>query len=398
MKKLFFIVLAINSIFVTAQTTGRSVFFDNAKYALHKKEKQKLDSIAAALKENAQYSIQLFGNTDSVGSNAYNQQLSENRVNAVKDYLVKKGVDTKLVRIAAYGETKPRFPNAEDARYKNRRVDVLVSIPSKPVVVAKADTVPPAPVKKFENDTVVNVGDIIFQVQNGTFYPNKISDYNFEASLISNTDEMSQNKMTTMTVDGEVLISQRVVCANAVPNRTSVKRPENLQKPVTIKLPVNGGGLCSPNSIYTWNTVKGADGKIRWVSARVHVRTEKVNGRDYYVCTTNSLGCINLDCKTKTKKVLVKSKKYTIRDIAIVYPRTNSICDSKKLSEKLYRVKFISGSNETPLVNITAMDASGAEHTISRMPLSKLKYRWLGRKYVIRKKDYPVEFIGAVSR
>jgi OOP family OmpA-OmpF porin len=71
--------------------------------------------------------IEVVGHTDDVGDDAYNQELSEQRAAAVRDYLVETGVDaSKIVTIGA-GENSPVASNTTDeGRAENRRVDVLV--------------------------------------------------------------------------------------------------------------------------------------------------------------------------------------------------------------------------------------------------------------------------------
>lgn len=69
--------------------------------------------------------INVSGHTDWVGSEGYNQALSERRANTVKAYLVKKGVDASRIRTFAYGESQPVADNATDeGRAKNRRAEV----------------------------------------------------------------------------------------------------------------------------------------------------------------------------------------------------------------------------------------------------------------------------------
>ena len=67
------------------------------------------------------------GNTDSVGGEAYNQKLSERRAEAVKDVLVKSGIEGDRLSTVGYGETRPIAPNdTEEGRAKNRRVSIDV--------------------------------------------------------------------------------------------------------------------------------------------------------------------------------------------------------------------------------------------------------------------------------
>lgn len=67
------------------------------------------------------------GSTDSIGTEKYNQALSERRANSAKDYIVKKGVDPSRISAQGFGETKPIADNKTAAgRAKNRRVEIKV--------------------------------------------------------------------------------------------------------------------------------------------------------------------------------------------------------------------------------------------------------------------------------
>ncbi len=69
--------------------------------------------------------VQIDGHTDSIGTDAYNQKLSERRANAVKDYLINKvGIEASRLKSVGYGESRPAFPNdTAENRAKNRRVE-----------------------------------------------------------------------------------------------------------------------------------------------------------------------------------------------------------------------------------------------------------------------------------
>jgi OOP family OmpA-OmpF porin len=69
--------------------------------------------------------VDVSGHTDWIGTDAYNQALSERRANSVKQYLLRKGVDSKRINTYAYGETKPVASNESDeGRAQNRRAEV----------------------------------------------------------------------------------------------------------------------------------------------------------------------------------------------------------------------------------------------------------------------------------
>lgn len=104
-----------------------NVLFDFDKTAVKPDGTKILDRLIVFLKENSDKKVDLEGHTDSVGTDQYNQNLSERRTASVKDYLTKRGVDTSRITTKGFGESKPIADNktAED-RAKNRRVEIKV--------------------------------------------------------------------------------------------------------------------------------------------------------------------------------------------------------------------------------------------------------------------------------
>jgi outer membrane protein OmpA-like peptidoglycan-associated protein len=86
-----------------------------------------LDNVASTLTQYNQTVIEVAGHTDNVGSDAYNQQLSVQRANAVAAYLGGKGVIQQRMMIVGAGETHPVASNDTDAgRAQNRRVEITI--------------------------------------------------------------------------------------------------------------------------------------------------------------------------------------------------------------------------------------------------------------------------------
>ncbi|WP_417883891.1 OmpA family protein [Vibrio rumoiensis] len=92
------------------------------------------------LEDNPKATLTIESHTDNVGSDTYNQQLSQRRGDALKDYFVSKGVDANRVTVKAYGESKPLVPNTSaENRATNRRV-VLFSPPFEKQEVVNKET------------------------------------------------------------------------------------------------------------------------------------------------------------------------------------------------------------------------------------------------------------------
>lgn len=108
-------------------TFAADTFFDFDKATLKPDGKAKLDDLASKLQGMNLEVVIAVGHTDSVGADAYNQKLSIRRAEAVKGYLVSKGIDTSRVYTEGKGEKQPIADNKTAAgRAKNRRVEIEV--------------------------------------------------------------------------------------------------------------------------------------------------------------------------------------------------------------------------------------------------------------------------------
>ena len=108
-------------------TFAADAFFDFDKSVLKAEGKAKLDDLASKMGGINLEVIIAVGHTDSVGSDVYNQKLSVKRSEAVKAYLVSKGVEKNRVYTEGKGEKQPVADNkTSDGRSKNRRVEIEV--------------------------------------------------------------------------------------------------------------------------------------------------------------------------------------------------------------------------------------------------------------------------------
>jgi OOP family OmpA-OmpF porin len=108
-------------------TFAADTFFDFDKAVLKPEGKAKLDDLTSKIKNITLEVIIAVGHTDSVGSDAYNQKLSLRRAEAVKAYMVSKGIEANRVYTEGKGEKQPVADNkTTEGRAKNRRVEIEV--------------------------------------------------------------------------------------------------------------------------------------------------------------------------------------------------------------------------------------------------------------------------------
>jgi outer membrane protein OmpA-like peptidoglycan-associated protein len=107
---------------------ANNIYFATGKWVLLSKSFKGLDEVVKILNETPQLKLDIDGHTDNIGSEASNLKLSENRANAVKNYLVKKGVDASRLIVTGHGESEPIADNKTAAgRQQNRRVELKLS-------------------------------------------------------------------------------------------------------------------------------------------------------------------------------------------------------------------------------------------------------------------------------
>ena len=107
------------------QFAARGINFETGKTTLTTSSYPMLDEVVSILNEYVDYNLKMGGHTDAVGKDASNLVLSQGRVDAVKAYLISKGVSDTRVVATGYGKTRPIAPNTTAAgKAKNRRVEL----------------------------------------------------------------------------------------------------------------------------------------------------------------------------------------------------------------------------------------------------------------------------------
>ena len=100
--------------------------FDFDKATLKPEGKKHVDEAVRVMNDNPSLHVSAEGHTDSIGTDAYNQRLSERRAKAVRDYMVSQGIDASRISTVGYGKTKPIADNkTAEGRAENRRVEIM---------------------------------------------------------------------------------------------------------------------------------------------------------------------------------------------------------------------------------------------------------------------------------
>jgi len=109
--------------------TFEDVHFDFDRYNLRPDALRVLDEAVAAMQANATLRLQVEGHTCNIGTAEYNLALGERRAQAVRDYLVSRGISAERLTTVSYGEERPRHDNTrEETRRLNRRAAMIVRL------------------------------------------------------------------------------------------------------------------------------------------------------------------------------------------------------------------------------------------------------------------------------
>jgi outer membrane protein OmpA-like peptidoglycan-associated protein len=105
----------------------KNILFEFNRFDLKPQFYPSLDAVAARLEQNPHLHIEIHGHTDNIGSERYNQNLSENRARSVKNYFVSKGIKSERLISQGFGLKIEKASNETEAgRALNRRVEIVV--------------------------------------------------------------------------------------------------------------------------------------------------------------------------------------------------------------------------------------------------------------------------------
>jgi outer membrane protein OmpA-like peptidoglycan-associated protein len=106
---------------------SNAIQFEFDRATLQPENRELLSRIAGILLTSKGYQITVYGHTDDVGSDAYNQELSARRAQTVRNYLVEAGVSPEIITTKGYGKSNPLVEGkTTEARAKNRRVEIAI--------------------------------------------------------------------------------------------------------------------------------------------------------------------------------------------------------------------------------------------------------------------------------
>ena len=124
----------LNSVLATRDTARglianmSDVLFKSGSFELMPGARERLAKVSGIVLAYQGLHLQVEGHTDSIGTDEYNRRLSEERADAVRDYLIQQGINGQVITAAGFGKSEPVAPNdTPEGRQQNRRVELVVS-------------------------------------------------------------------------------------------------------------------------------------------------------------------------------------------------------------------------------------------------------------------------------
>ncbi len=119
--------LYLTPIQVGSTVRMNNLFFVTGKTEINKMSYPELQRLIDVMKKHTKMEVEIAGHTDDIGSDKVNNKLSLERANAVRDYIITKGIEPERLKAKGYGKTKPVASNKTDeGKKKNRRVDFTI--------------------------------------------------------------------------------------------------------------------------------------------------------------------------------------------------------------------------------------------------------------------------------
>lgn len=361
-KQCLFLLLAFSTFAygqTQQQTLSRTVYFDFDKANLRLNDEQILSEIVQFVQGHSDFSIYIGGHTDSYGSDAYNEALSRQRVEAVVAYLTQQGIANSHLNLDPAGEKQPIADNTtRQNRQLNRRVVVtatktkvvpttVATLAKKPKIIYETRKAHPkaspriSPLSQIlPKDNVFHFychQDTILVGKDGTKIHVTANSFAMdcgEETLIKlelieslNKKDMLQRNLYTVMTNGQVLESLGMIHLKAYDQATN--QPLNLKKDETIGFEVPD--YQGQKNVNIYNGVATQGGTL-WKKSELEQTLDKQNrvGRSSvmgwinydFPCSTGSDYELVIKFKQKTKREAQLKAKLHLKDRNVILPPT----------------------------------------------------------------------------
>jgi len=378
MRQIFILLTIVISpiiLFGQTKTVKTSVYFKSDKFELSTDGKKTIDMALDTLPQTDIFKIIVTGHTDNSADSVYNLKLSDKRTEAVKNYLITKGVNGNIIKTNYFGEEKPITSNDnDDGKQKNRRVDIVIFYKQKTIPTQiEVDSVPKQVnvIDTCKRDTVIILPEGTQIVFNRCEYL-EIKEC-LEFTETNNPNAILANGISLMDTSGYPIASCGMLRVTMKPGCTD---RECFKFPIKVRFPIPKDKECDycGRNARVWD-LSSNGGWVQGQGKKNEVKIIKVQGQLFYqfeiLCPNYWKNC---DCEMpKGKKIKFKTKrKYKIVSVVVT-----SNCPTTAIEFKPKRRKNIAKKRILCLIGekyvvATIVDKNGDTLTLEQMPLNDL--------------------------
>lgn len=286
----YFIFLSITLVFVSLEALGQqgsplTFYFSKGSSKLDSAQMEVLEKALDSMKVTEHCRFIIRGYTDNEGTKRRNGVLSQERAQAVSDYLVSRGYDSAGIDAQGIGQTlDSTVILSEYEKGQNRKVIIRFVCQSSLTTSDIRNT----PTQAFENDTIIyGAKGTQVLIKREAFYPRKIKDVKITINEMFSLCDSIPDDVLTVTETGVCLASGGMVFVQAEYKKRPIKPGRKAM--FEVRIPVNNND--TTNNFYV--AVRQKDGTLRWRERKGDIITD--NGKKYYVFETNVLGGFNCD-------------------------------------------------------------------------------------------------------
>jgi hypothetical protein len=237
-----------------------------------------------------------------------------------------------------------------------------------------------------EPDTVIiSKNGTWVKIQGDSFFPLKISDYNFEIKKLFSTDDFVNNNVSTNTSDHQVIKNASAIRILAIPKNTSSSIPVKFQKPAIIMIPVEDSLTSKRLTIFY--QAKDSKSFITWKITRDSTLLKHYAGNNFFMINVTQLGWVMVGVVMTTCNCRITTPQFQEQQLKVVYPDLGSVVFFEHSREKFFNIPCASGGRGLQ-ISTKAFDQSGRMFSLEKTFLSSVIKKDKFGIYKIRKSDY----------
>jgi hypothetical protein len=387
MKATIFTILTIGRL--TTFATGQviicdSIVFEEGKSKISESSEKTVVKIPERVKTMEFFDISLTAYLEKPATKQVEQSLAMNRIREICTLLTGQNLGSHISSIEIVSMNGTGKKAIQTGPYRNR-VDIIIREQSQPPGKEERDD-DEIRVLPAEPDTVItsDMGTQV-QIKGGSFYPYKISDYQYEIKELVTADDFINHNVSKTTADQQVIQNARAIRILAMPIYPVPPVPFKLQKPAVILFPCPDSSRRGPLTLFY--QAKDQKSFITWKKTRDTTSIKQYGGKKFYKVHVNQLGWAMVGEYVSSCNCSLTIPRFQEQKLSITYPDCGSVFFFENIGDKIINLPCAAGRRGI-VISGMAFDQSGQMYSLDltfSAPEPKKEDILI---YKIRKKDY----------